>query len=79
MNSDNYVFKRKGNEEQFKVNSKVANKMKEGRCFLREYPEQTEQTQFKAAQNISEGLDILRHSGQKLVKFADQSESGWKQ
>ncbi|CAG2256478.1 unnamed protein product [Mytilus edulis] len=76
MNSDNYVFKRKGNEEQFKVNSKVANKMKEARCFLREDPEQTEQTQ-KAAQSISEGLDILRHR-QKLVKLADQSESGWK-
>ncbi|XP_071122449.1 uncharacterized protein [Mytilus edulis] len=76
MNSDNYVFKRKGNEEQFKVNSKVPNKMKEARCFLREDPEQTEQTQ-KAAQSISEGLDILRHR-QKLVKLADQSESGWK-
>ncbi|CAC5403048.1 unnamed protein product [Mytilus coruscus] len=45
MNSDNYVFKRKGNEEQFKVNSKVANKMKEARFFLREDSEQTEQTQ----------------------------------
>ncbi|CAC5371043.1 unnamed protein product [Mytilus coruscus] len=53
MNSNSCVFKRKGNEEQFNVNSKVANKMKEARCFLREDPEQTEQTQ-KAAQSISE-------------------------
>ena len=50
--------------------------MKEARFFLREDPEQTEQTQ-KAAQSISEGLDILRHR-QKLVKLADQFESGWK-
>jgi hypothetical protein len=35
-NSDNYVFKRKGNEEQFKINSKIANKMREARGFLRE-------------------------------------------
>jgi molecular chaperone DnaK (HSP70) len=37
MNSDNYVFKRKGNEEQFKINSKIANKMKEARGFLRDW------------------------------------------
>jgi replicative superfamily II helicase len=37
MNSDNYVFKRKGNEEQFKINSKIANKMKETRDFLRDW------------------------------------------
>ncbi|CAG2241553.1 unnamed protein product [Mytilus edulis] len=67
MNSDNYVFKRKGNEEQFKVNSKVANKMKEARCFLREDPEQTEQTQ-KAAQSISEVTEYETHS------LADDSE-----
>ena len=76
MNSDNYVFRRKGNEEQFKVNSKVGNKMKEARCFLREDPESTEQTQ-KAIRSISEGLDILNHR-QKLIKLADQSENGWK-
>jgi hypothetical protein len=43
MNSDNYVFKRKGNEEQFKINSKIANKMKEARGFLREDPDTNEQ------------------------------------
>ncbi|CAG2227644.1 unnamed protein product [Mytilus edulis] len=76
MNSDNYVFKRKGNEEQFKVNSKVANKRKEARCFLREDPKQTEQTQ-KAAQSISEDQS---ESGWKTVteyethSLADDSE-----
>lgn len=76
MNSDNYVFKRKGNEEQFKVNTKIANKMKEARCFLREDTDPSEPKE-KAVRSISEGLDLLAHR-QKLVKLADQSESGWK-
>ncbi|VDI21996.1 Hypothetical predicted protein [Mytilus galloprovincialis] len=69
MKSNNYVFKRKGNEEQFKVNSSVANRMKEARYFLREDPEQTEQTQM-AAQSISEDKNYLN--------WQNQSESGWK-
>ncbi|VDH98891.1 Hypothetical predicted protein [Mytilus galloprovincialis] len=35
MNTENYVFKRKGKEEQFKVNTKIANKMKEARSSNR--------------------------------------------
>lgn len=65
MNSDNYVFKRKGNEEQFKINSKVANKMKEARGFLRDDPDTNEQKQ-KAVKAFGEGLDLLQHR-QKLV------------
>ena len=76
MNSDNYVFKRKGSEEQFKINSKTANKMKEARGFLREDPDTNEQT-HKAVKAIGEGLDMLQHR-QKLVKLADQSENGWR-
>jgi len=76
MNSDNYVFKRKGNEEQFKINAKVGNEIKEARCFLKEDPEPSEYTQ-KAVKSIGEGLKILNHR-QKLVKLADQSENGWK-
>lgn len=65
MNSDNYVFKRKENEEQFKINSKVANKMKVARGFLRDDPDTNEQEQ-KAVKAIGEGLDLLQHR-QKLV------------
>jgi hypothetical protein len=58
MNSDNYVFKRKGNDEQFKINSKIANKMKEARGFLREDPDTNEQ-KHKAVKAIGEGENII--------------------
>lgn len=72
MNSENFVFKRKGNEEQFKVITKIANKMKE--AILTETQDNNENTSG-AMRNISEGLEILTHR-QKLVKLADQSENG---
>lgn len=37
MNTKNYVFKLKGNEDQFKVNAKIANKMKEVRSLLKKH------------------------------------------
>ncbi|CAG2191736.1 unnamed protein product [Mytilus edulis] len=76
MNTENYVFKRKGNEEQFKVNTKIANKMKEARSILTESQDNNESTEG-AMRNICEGLDILNHR-QKLIKLADQSENGWR-
>ncbi|CAC5419412.1 unnamed protein product [Mytilus coruscus] len=76
MNTENYVFKGKGNEEQFKVNTKIANKMKEARSLLTETQDNNESTEG-AMRNICEGLDILNHR-QKLIKLADQSENGWR-
>lgn len=76
INSDTYSFKRKGNEEQHKINLKVSNKMKEAHLSLQENPEPNSFTN-KAANRISEGIALLSHR-QKLVKLADQSETGWK-
>ncbi|CAC5406319.1 unnamed protein product [Mytilus coruscus] len=76
MNPENYVFKRKGNEEQFKFNTKIANNMKEARSLLTETTGNNENT-AGAMMNISESLDILIHR-QKLIKLADQSENGWR-
>ncbi|CAG2200309.1 unnamed protein product [Mytilus edulis] len=45
MNTENYVFKRKGNEEQFKVNTKIANNMKEARSILTESQDNNESTE----------------------------------
>ena len=76
MTTDTYTFKRKGNEEQHKVNVKAINKMKEASSALTENPTDNEHTTL-AKQRISEGIEILNHR-QKLIKLADQSESGWK-
>lgn len=71
MNTKNYVFKLKGNEDQFKVNAKIANKMKEVRSLLTETQGNNESTEG-AMRNICEGLGILTHR-QKLIKLVDQS------
>ncbi|XP_071127658.1 uncharacterized protein [Mytilus edulis] len=55
MNTENYVFKRKGNEEQFKINTKITNKIKEARSILKESQDNNESTEG-AMRNICEGL-----------------------
>ena len=75
MNHESYVFKRKGNEEQFKVNTKIANKMKEAKSLLTDQDNNENTT--GAMRSINEGLEILTHR-QKLIKLADQSENGWR-
>ena len=78
LTSDNYSFRKKGNEEQHKVNSQVLEKMKEADGYLRETSrDSTGEASLMAQRKISEGIDILSHR-QKLVKLADSSEHGWK-
>ncbi|XP_076071529.1 uncharacterized protein LOC143042904 [Mytilus galloprovincialis] len=83
MNTENYVFKRKGNEEQFKINTKITNKIKEARSILKESQDNNESTEG-AMRNICEGLgwgkadDLNLNHRQKLIKLADQSDNGWR-
>ena len=71
--NDNYAFKRKSCEDQFKFNLKVVGKLKDAEARLaaevKDIP--------KASKDISEGITLLNHR-QKLIKLADSSDMGWK-
>ena len=68
--ADNYVFKKKGNEQQFKFNQKVIKKTNTALSAL-------EGTNIvKAKQELAEGMSLL-HNRQKLIKLTDKSEFGW--
>ncbi|XP_069141252.1 uncharacterized protein [Argopecten irradians] len=71
-----YHFKKKGNEEQFKVNAKINMKLQEAHTSLQENPLHNAHTE-RASASIAEGMDIVKHR-QKLIKMADSSETGWK-
>lgn len=71
-------LKRKGNDEQFKVNVRVLDKLREADSNLKDsltlhYDEPAVATKTK----ITEGIDVLNHR-QKLIKLADSSELGWR-
>ena len=68
--ADNYVFKKKGNEQQFKFNQKVIQKTNAALSAL-EGP-----NIVKAKEELAEGMSLL-HNRQKLIKLADKSEFGW--
>ncbi|CAC5415989.1 unnamed protein product [Mytilus coruscus] len=71
VNSENYVFKRKGNVEQFKVNTKIVNKMKEARSLLTETQGNNENT-AGAMRNISEGKGEINASARFLASIIGQ-------
>ena len=68
--ADNHVFKKKGNEQQFKFNQKVIQKTNAALSAL-EGPNVA-----KAKEELAEGMSLL-HNRQKLIKLADKSEFGW--
>ena len=57
--SDNFTFRKKGNEEQFKVNSQVLNKMQEAAGHIQDTSrDNTGEAALMAHRKISEGIDI---------------------
>ena len=64
-------FKRKGNEIQFKFNSKLQDSLEEAKAHL-----QTNAVE-KAKESLTEGT-LLRTNRQKLILLADKSEFGRK-
>ena len=69
--SSDYKFKRKSNEEQFKLNNKVLDKMQD----CERYIDQADLTQKK--KNLAEGNSILKQR-QKVIRIANESVMGWK-
>ncbi|VDI50072.1 Hypothetical predicted protein [Mytilus galloprovincialis] len=65
--SDNYMFKKRGNEEQHKHNTNSE--------LIQEHltKDNIESTKDK----ITEGMSLIRDR-QKLIKLADSSEAGWR-
>ena len=70
LQPDNYVFNKKGNEQQFSFNRKVAKtsnlalKALEGGNIP------------KAKEELNKGISLLNNR-QKIIKLADKSEFGW--
>ncbi|KAK3087671.1 hypothetical protein FSP39_008985 [Pinctada imbricata] len=74
LTNESYVFKRKGNEAQFKFNNEVKGRLDLADTCLKDNPEQGSE---KALSYISEGIELLNNR-QKLVKLADMSDNGWR-
>ena len=64
-------FKRKGNEIQYKFNSKLQDSLEEAKTYL-----ETNAVE-KAKESLTEGTLLLTNR-QKLILSADKSEFGWK-
>ncbi|KAJ8317960.1 LOW QUALITY PROTEIN: hypothetical protein KUTeg_003051 [Tegillarca granosa] len=68
--SDRYKFNKKGNEEQFKVNGKIQQKIMEADALLKE------DTLLCEMQRLKYKKRYLKQR-QKLIKLADSSQLGW--
>ena len=86
MTEEKYSFKKKGNEEQFKINSRVLDHMQRAEDHLStsmdaENTDGNDEALYSAAiqahDEISQGKDLLLHRN-KLIKLADMSETGWR-
>jgi hypothetical protein len=76
--SDGYTFKKKGHEQQFKVNAKVLDKMQQADGYIQEAVKDSSNDAAESArQKLVEGMNILNYR-QKCIKLADSSEHGWK-
>ena len=66
---DNYIFKKKGNEDHYKVNAKVNENISEAKAELEVI--MTEDNRIETAlRKIDEGMDIIKDR-QKLILMAD--------
>ena len=77
-----FTFKKKGNEMQYDVNSKVTEHLQSAKRFLcRAHETQCDDEGVKmgikrAHDEIDDALDVVNHRN-KLIKLADMSEAGW--
>ena len=70
LQPDTYVFKKKGNEQQFSFNRKVA---KTSGTALKALESENIP---KAKEELNKGISLI-NSRQKIIKLADKSEFGW--
>jgi hypothetical protein len=68
-----HKFNKKGNEEQFKINVSILEKVESAHGKL-QVP--TAESVASASEDLGKGMAVLRHR-QKLIKLADSSELGW--
>ena len=73
--SDDYKFKKRGNEEQYKVNKRVLLNLEDAEEALSSVPADPNVT--RATREVVAGKTTLEHR-QKLLKLADGSDLGWK-
>jgi hypothetical protein len=74
--SDGYKFKRRGNEEQSKHNSKILSKIKEAENVL-DTNNPSQEGISKANEKLAEGMSLLNYR-QKIIEIADSSDLGWR-
>ncbi|XP_060571306.1 uncharacterized protein LOC132729545 [Ruditapes philippinarum] len=77
VSNDNYQFRKKGNEEQFKINFKVLGSLREAEGQLSDMAAEGSSKAEAVRQKVVEGMSTLIHR-QKLIKLADSTDLGWR-
>ena len=72
LTNDNYQFKKKSCEDQFKFNSKVIGTLRDAEVHA-----DNDSHRQELKQDIAEGIKLLNHR-QKLIRMADASDLGWR-
>ena len=72
LSNENYQFKKKSCEDQFKFNSKVLGKLRDAEVHAESGAQRQE-----VKQDISEGIKLINNR-QKLIRMADANELGWR-
>ncbi|MCG7876286.1 MAG: reverse transcriptase domain-containing protein, partial [Candidatus Thiodiazotropha endolucinida] len=72
LSNENYQFKKKSCEDQFKFNSKIMGKLRDAEVHA-----ESDMHRQELKQDISEGIKLLNNR-QKLIRMADASELGWR-
>ena len=74
---DPYVFKRRGNENQFRFCEEIADRLSSASSSVVRAERGGGKAAFdRAKEALREGTDLVFRR-QKLIKFADRSEAGW--
>ena len=71
-----YTFRKKGHEEQYRFNSRLAETISEGQTELASAGTSTGTAVERAQKALEKGLELIRER-QKLIRIADRSDLGW--